>query len=123
MNQFVVGGNATNAGVRRQDYVSSGRPFSSPQFASRTFPQVSRESRSAHSRRAISTYRTNLSYSHLGHPQSHPENSASRFSRPLSAGGWRNSYRNVRPRLSMERLQSISNVVDGHDRRRTEVCS
>lgn len=122
-NRFVVGGSAANAGVGRQDNVSSVHPVSSSQFFSGTSAQVSRESRSAHSRRAISTYRTGLGYSHLGHQHSHSESSTSRYSRPLSAGGWRNSYRNGRPRLAIERLQSISSVVDAHDRRGTEVRS
>jgi hypothetical protein len=45
----------------------------------------------------------------------------SRYPRPLSSGGWHSNHREGSPRISIERFQSLSNVVDAHDRMGSEV--
>ena len=44
----------------------------------------------------------------------------SRYPRPLSSGGWHSNHKGS-PRISIERFQSLSNVVDAHDRMGSEV--
>uniref|UniRef100_A0A5B7API0 RING-type E3 ubiquitin transferase n=2 Tax=Davidia involucrata TaxID=16924 RepID=A0A5B7API0_DAVIN len=116
------------AGGYHHNSISSGNPISSSHHLHGPPTQAAREGFSNYSQRTLPSYSDSLSYPRLGHEAASSENSlqslsetySSRYSRSSSAGGWRNSYRNGRSRISIERLQSISTAVDAHDRMGSE---
>ncbi|XP_028089750.1 E3 ubiquitin-protein ligase MBR2-like isoform X1 [Camellia sinensis] len=122
-NQLLVTGSGTQIGGCHSDTVSSRNLVSSSHYLHAPPIQGAREGRASHSQRSIPSYRAGPSYARSGHEAAPTENSlrsfsetyASGYSRPFS-GGWRNSHRNGRPRIAIERFQSISSIVDSHDR-------
>lgn len=127
MNQYIVGGSASNVAGGHHDYISSGHPVSSSQYFNGTSAQVARESGNVHSRSSISAYRNDLSYSSARHEAVSPDVhsyvgiSTSRYMASLSAGGLHNNYMNVRSSLALERVQPISGPVDARHRIGTQV--
>ncbi|KAL6980381.1 RING-type E3 ubiquitin transferase [Sarracenia purpurea var. burkii] len=122
-NQFLARGSGTEISGCHFDYVSSRNLLPSSQYVQAPPIQGAMEGRSSHSQRVIPSYRAGLSYPRSGHESSSTQNGlqlfsethSSRYSRS-SAGGWPNSHRNGRPRIAFERFQSISSIVDAHNR-------
>ncbi|XP_059628286.1 probable E3 ubiquitin-protein ligase ZFP1 [Cornus florida] len=127
-NQFLVRGSAAETGGYHPEFVSIGNPVSSSQYPHGPSIQAAREGCANNSQRATPSYRAGPSYPRLGREAASSENGrqllsetySSRHLRPSSAGGWRNSYRNGRSRIATERFQSISSVMDAHNRMGSE---
>ncbi|GMP22690.1 hypothetical protein CsSME_00000602 [Camellia sinensis var. sinensis] len=122
-NQFLERGSGTEISGCHPGSVSSRNLVSSLQYLPAPPIQGTREGYARHSQRAIPSYRAGPSYPQFGHEVASTENSLqslsetypSRYSRP-SAGGWHNGHRNGRSRIAIDRFQSISSIVDSHDR-------
>ncbi|KAF5959527.1 hypothetical protein HYC85_000736 [Camellia sinensis] len=122
-NQFLERGSGTEISGCHPGSVSSRNLVSSLQYLPAPPIQGAREGYASHSQRAIPSYRAGPSYPQFGHEVASTENSLqslsetypSRYSRP-SAGGWHNGPRNGRSRIAIDRFQSISSIVDSHDR-------
>ncbi|KAG6765238.1 hypothetical protein POTOM_029264 [Populus tomentosa] len=113
------------------DITAYENPAAPPRYLHGFHAQASREGQNSYPRRAIPTCRTDISSSHFGQEATAIENGQhflsethnSRYPRPLSSGGWHSNHRERRPRISIERFQSFSNVVDAHDRIGSESCN
>ncbi|KAI8563834.1 hypothetical protein RHMOL_Rhmol03G0140000 [Rhododendron molle] len=122
-DQFLTRGSGTETGVCHHDSASSRNLVPPLQYLHAPPVWGAREGRGSHSQRAIPSYRAALSYPRFGYEAASTENGlqsisethSSRYSRP-STGGWQNSYRNGRSRIDIERFQSVSSIVDTHDR-------
>lgn len=127
-DRFVVGRSTVDISGYHHGSVSSRFPISLPQYLHGLSGQSVREGHSSYSQRFIPSYRSGLSYPHLGHEAAHSENGlqfpsetfSSRYPRPSAASGWRNSYRNERSRIASERYQSLSNAADTHAQMESE---
>ncbi|XAR52379.1 hypothetical protein NMG60_11020420 [Bertholletia excelsa] len=118
-NQFLVRENSLQAGGCPTDSVPNRNLVSSSQYLHALPIRRAREGRGNHSQRLVTPYRTGPSYQPFRHDAASAENGlhlpsetySSRYSRP-SFGGWHNTYRNGRSRITTERFQSLSGVVD-----------
>jgi E3 ubiquitin-protein ligase Arkadia len=130
MNQHYAGGNPTDIRRYNHDSILSRNPIAPPRHLHGFHAQASMEGQNSYSRRAIHTRRADINSSHLRQEAAAVENGqhflsethSSRHSRPLLSGGWHSNHREGRSRISIERFQSLSNVVDVRDRMGSEVC-
>lgn len=128
MNQHYAGGNPTDIRRYNHDSILSRNPIAPPRHLHGFHAQASREGQNSYSRRAIPTRRADINSSHLRQEAAAVENGqhflsethSSRYSRPLLSGGWHSNHREGRSRISIERFQSLSNVVDVRDRMGSE---
>ncbi|XP_010253614.1 PREDICTED: probable E3 ubiquitin-protein ligase HIP1 [Nelumbo nucifera] len=125
VNQF-LGSHTTNGPIElgryHRDSILSRNSVVPPQSLHGTITQAAR-GRRGYSQRAMPTYSAGSSYPRLGYAtasedslQLTPETYSARHSRPPSTVGWRNTDRNGRSRISHERLRSLSDDGDAHDR-------
>ncbi|XP_024969587.1 E3 ubiquitin-protein ligase MBR1-like isoform X1 [Cynara cardunculus var. scolymus] len=120
MNQFHIGGSSSDVGACHRDPVFSRHPVSTSQ----NLHSPHAPSHVNHSQRVQSTYGNGSRYSHYPHGgtsstngvRTLPENFSSRNSRHCSPGGWRSSYRSGRPRIAVERFQSVLDITESHNR-------
>ena len=129
MHQHYAGGNPTDTRRYNNDSILSRNPVAPPRHLHGFHAQASREGQNSYSRRALSTRRADINSSHFRQEAAAVENGQhflsethnSRYPRPPSSGGWHSNHREGRSRISIERFQSLSNVVDARDRIGSEV--
>ncbi|GLT70112.1 hypothetical protein SLA2020_422100 [Shorea laevis] len=120
MNQYFAGGSTAQIGGFNNYPILGRVPVSSAQYGHNVHAQVMREGHSNFSQAAATSDTSRTSSSHVSqetalmenHQQFPSETYSSRFSRPLSARGWRNHRSDARTRL--ERFQSFSTVNRRH---------
>lgn len=120
MNQFHVGGSSADVGACHRDPVFSRHPVSSSQNPHGPHAP----SHVNHPQSVQSSYGNGSRYSHYPHGgtsstngvRTLPDNFSSRNSRHCSPGGWRSSYRSGRPRIAVDRLQSVLDITESHHR-------
>ncbi|KAJ6350066.1 hypothetical protein OIU78_006284 [Salix suchowensis] len=128
MNQHYGGGNPTDIHRYNHESIISRNPAAPPRYLHGSHAQALREGQNSHPRRAVPTHQTDISSSHFRQEETAIENGQhflseihnSRYPRPLSSGGWHSNHREERPRISIERFQSLSNVADAHGRMGSE---
>ncbi|KAJ6720286.1 RING/U-BOX SUPERFAMILY PROTEIN [Salix viminalis] len=124
MHQHYAGGNPTDTRRYNHDSILSRNPVAPPRHLHGFHAQASREGQNSYSRRALPTRRADINSSHFRQEAVAAENGQhflsethnSRYPRPPSSGGWHSNHREGRSRISIERFQSLSNVVDARDR-------
>lgn len=130
MDQHYPVGSPADFGWHHHASTLSRNPGAPQHYLPGFHAQAAREGQNSYSQRAIPARWTDIRSSHSGQETATLENGQHflsethppRYSRPLSIGGWHSNHREGRPRISTDRFQSLSNMVDARDRMGSEVC-